>query len=62
MLNAFNGLVGVIIVSLFIGGLAFSIWEGTGSIAFPIIAVMVLIMIFVDTWQNMREANKKDNK
>lgn len=57
MLNIFNGLVGLVIAALFIGGLAHSIWEGTGSIAFPIIAVAVLIMVFVDTWQNARDAN-----
>lgn len=58
MLNIFSGLVAAIIVSLFVGGLAHSIWEGTGSIAFPVIAVAVLIMVYVDFWQNFREANK----
>lgn len=62
MLNTFNALVAAIIITLFVGGLAHSIWEGTGSIAFPIIAVVVLIMVFIDAWQNMRDANIKDNK
>lgn len=58
-MNIFVGLVAAIIVTLFVGGLAHSIWEGTGSIAFPVIAVAVLIMVYVDSWQNFREADKK---
>lgn len=54
MMNLTSGLIAVIIVSLFVGGLAHSIWAGTGSIAFPIIAIIVLVMIYIDVWQTLR--------
>lgn len=47
MINFICGLIGVSILSLFIGGLAYSIWDNTGSIAFPIIVGIVLVMAFV---------------
>jgi hypothetical protein len=37
----------MVILSLFIGGLAYSIWDNTESIAFPIIVAIVLVMAFV---------------
>jgi hypothetical protein len=51
------GLLPVVLITLFFGGLAQSIWEGTGSIAFPIIIVFVLIMVYVDTWQSIKKGN-----
>lgn len=59
MLNLICGLAGVTIVTLFLGGLAHSIWNSTGSLAFPVITVVVLIMVFVDFWDNLREENSK---
>lgn len=57
MLKILCGLVAVVIVSLFVGGLAYSIWEGTGSIAFPVIAGAVLMMVYVDYWQFVRKGD-----
>ncbi|MCK4795085.1 MAG: hypothetical protein KAV87_65755 [Desulfobacteraceae bacterium] len=47
MINFICGLISVIIFSLFAGGLAYSIWDNTGSIAFPVIVALVLIMAYV---------------
>ena len=47
MLNLLCGLLAMVVLTLFVGGLAYSIWENTDSIAFPIIAVSVLIMAYV---------------
>lgn len=58
MVNLICGLVAVVIVSLFVGGLAESIWEGTGSIAFPVITTIVLAMIYVDFWQTVKNGTK----
>ena len=44
MINLICGLVAMVIVTLFLGGLGYSIWENTESIAFPIIVILVLIM------------------
>ena len=55
MVNLICGIVAVVIVSLFVGGLAESIWQGTGSIAFPVIVAIVLIMIYIDFWESVRK-------
>ena len=49
MMNLLSGLVAMIIFSLFAGGLAVSIYQNTGSIAFAIIVVLVLLMAYA-TW------------
>jgi hypothetical protein len=46
MINFICGLVAMVILSLFIGGLAYSIWDNTGSIVFPIIVAIVLAMAY----------------
>ncbi|MES9935319.1 MAG: hypothetical protein ABW082_04720 [Sedimenticola sp.] len=47
MINTICGLLAVIMFTLFAGGLAYSIWENTESIAFPIIVGLVLLMVYV---------------
>jgi len=46
MSNLICGLVAMVIITLFLGGLGHSIWDNTGSIAFPIIVLLVLIMAY----------------
>jgi hypothetical protein len=46
MINLICGLVAMIIFTFFIGGLAFSIYDNTGSIAFPIIVAIVLLLAY----------------
>ena len=46
MINFICGLVAMVILSLFLGGLAYSIWDNTESIVFPIIVSIVLVMAF----------------
>lgn len=46
MINRLCGLLAMIVLTLFIGGLAFSIWENTESVAFPIIVGLVLLMAY----------------
>lgn len=40
--NLICGVLGIITFTLFVGGLAHSIWESTGRLAFPIIVAIVL--------------------
>jgi hypothetical protein len=47
MINILCGSLAMVILSLFLGGLAYSIWDNTESIAFPIIVAVVLLMAFV---------------
>ena len=57
MTNFFCGLVAAIIISLFLGGLAHSIWDNTGSIAFPIIIGIVLVMFYVSFFQEVKHGS-----
>jgi len=57
MVNLICGLFAVVIVTLFLGGLAESIWHSTNSLAFPIITAIVLIAIFVDFWQGVKSGS-----
>lgn len=47
MINILCGSLAMVVLSLFIGGLAYSIWENTESLAFPIIVAAVLVMALV---------------
>ena len=42
MTNLICGLLSIITFSLFVGGLAHTIWESTGRFAFPVIVAIVL--------------------
>lgn len=59
MINLFCGLVAMAIFSLFIGGLAFSIYENTGSIAFPAIVVIVLVLAYYSLVEETRSNFRK---
>ena len=59
MKHIISGLASVIIVTLFVGGLAVSIWKNTGSIAFPAITAIVLIMIYIDFFYSIRYDSKQ---
>lgn len=59
MINFICGLLGTVVLSMFIGGLAYSIWDNTGSIAFPIIVGAVLIMAYTDFLQSLFSRNNK---
>ena len=47
MINILCGSLAMVILSLFLGGLAYSIWDNAKFIAFPIIVAVVLLMAFV---------------
>lgn len=54
MINKICGLVAMIVLTLFIGGLAYSIWENTESIAFTIIVGAVLLMAYVSYYDEIK--------
>lgn len=43
----FCGFLGIALITSFLGGLAYSIWDNTASIAFPLITAAVLLMVYV---------------
>lgn len=46
MNNIISGLLAMVLITLFLGGLGYSIWENTESIAFPVIVILVLGMAY----------------
>ena len=54
MVNFLCGLFAMVVLTLFLGGLAYSIWDNTESIAFPIIVGVVLIMAYVGFFEELR--------
>lgn len=54
MTNFITGLLAIVLLSLFAGGLALSI----GSIEFGIIVVIVLIMSYIDFYESLRNGKK----
>jgi energy-converting hydrogenase Eha subunit C len=59
MINLMCGLTAMIIFSFFIGGLAYSIFENTGSIAFPIIVAIVLLLAYITLIEEIRSSSHK---
>ncbi|MEJ2691840.1 MAG: hypothetical protein P8166_02005 [Candidatus Thiodiazotropha sp.] len=59
MINMLCGVVAMAILTLFIGGLSFSIYENTGSIAFPVIVIIVLVMAYVSLYDELRSKRRK---
>jgi len=59
MMNLLCGLIGMGILTFFIGGLSFSIYDNTGSIAFPIIVAVVLVMAYVSLFDEVRTKLRK---
>jgi len=59
MINLLCGLIAMIILSFFIGGLAYSIFENTDSIAFPVIVVIVLVMAYASLVEEIKSNSRK---
>ncbi|NNF97249.1 MAG: hypothetical protein HKM94_10015 [Halobacteria archaeon] len=57
MINLICGLLAMVIITLFLGGLGHSIWDNTGSIAFPIIVILVLIMAYKGFIEELKSAD-----
>ena len=59
MINMLSGLIGMAILTFFIGGLSYSIYENTGSIAFPVIVVIVLAMAYYSLYDELKSKRRK---
>ena len=54
MVNLLCGVFAMVVLTLFLGGLAYSIWDNTESIAYPIIVGAVLVMAIVGYIDELR--------
>jgi hypothetical protein len=59
MINMLCGLVAMLILTLFIGGLSLSIYENTDSIAFPVIVIIVLGMAYYSLYDELKAKKRK---
>ena len=57
----FSGIVAILLMYAFAGGLAHSIYQRTESIAFVVIVGLVLAMVTVDAIQGIREKDSEDH-
>ena len=57
MIRIVSGILAMILISLFLGGLAYSIWDNTGSIAFPIIVGIVMVMVYAGFIEELRSGD-----
>ena len=55
--NIFSAIASLVVITAFLGGLAYSIWENTEDIAFPIIVAIILAMAYRSAYDEFKEAN-----
>lgn len=54
MSNLISAALALIAITLFLGGLAYSIWENTESIGFPVIVGIVLAMVYKSAYDEIK--------
>ena len=59
MSNLISAALALIAITAFLGGLAYSIWENTESIAFPVIVFLILVMVYKSAYDEIK--NGPDN-
>jgi hypothetical protein len=59
MINLLCGVSAMAILTFFIGGLSYSIYENTDSIAFPVIVVIVLVMAYYSLYDEFKSRKGK---
>lgn len=53
-MNIISALLALSIISAFLIGLAYSIWENTESLAFPVIVAIVLAMVYKSAYDEIK--------
>ena len=57
MSNILPAILSLGVITAFLGGLAYSIWENTEDIAFPIIVAVILAMAYRSAYDEFKESN-----
>ena len=60
MIRLVSGILAMALITLFLGGLAYSIWDNTDSIVFPIIVGIVLLMAYYAFVEELRSGDDSD--
>ena len=62
MLNKICGFAAIVTLTLFIGGLAYSIWKNTDSNAFPVIVGIVLVMAYRSYYDEVKSPRRTEQQ
>jgi len=54
MSTIISAILSLIVITAFLGGLAYSIWENTESIAFPVIVEIILAMVYRSAYDEIK--------
>ena len=54
MSNLISAALALIAITAFLGGLAYSIWENTESIGFPVIVFLILMMVYKSAYDEIK--------
>lgn len=54
MSNIISAILSLVVITALLGGLAYSIWENTDDIAFPVIVGIILIMIYRSAYDEIK--------
>ena len=57
MSNIISAILALGIITAFLGGLAYSIWDNTDDIAFPIIVAIILAMAYRSAYDELKNPN-----
>jgi len=57
MSTIISAILSLIVITAFLGGLAYSIWENTESIAFPVIVAIILAMVYRSAYDEIKNPN-----
>ncbi len=55
--NIISAILSLAVITAFLGGLAYSIWENTEDIAFPVIVAIILAMAYRSAYDEFKERN-----
>ncbi len=54
MSNIISAIISLAVITAFLGGLAYSIWENTEDLAFPVIVAIVLAMVYRSAYDEIK--------
>ncbi len=54
MSTIISAILSLTVITAFLGGLAYSIWENTESIAFPVIVAIILAMVYRSAYDEIK--------
>jgi len=57
MSNIISAILALGVITAFLGGLAYSIWENTEDIAFPVIVALILAMVYRSAYDEFKSRN-----